>query len=556
MTRTRSLMKTFTSVTSRIQTITLSFGRGPLRDVLCPLATMLSQSLASLVFFVCAALFVQPSIAAPFQWEYTGSLNNHRAEHTATLLANGQVLVASGPGASDSAELYDPATGLWTGTGGFFDPRDGHTATLLLDGRVLVAGGQSNAHSPYPFGEVYNPATGSWSTTDLMYYFRYYPTATLLANGNVVVAGGVDNVMGGDLATAERYYLPGYWVETYDLNHARAFHTATLLPNGKVLVAGGQGPLANAELYDPATHAWTYTGSLNTAHSRHTATLLPNGKVLVAGGATAELYDPDTGTWTYTGSLNTVRSSHTATLLPDGKVLVAGGYPNVASAELYDPATGTWTYTGSLNTVRSSHTATLLPNGKVLVAGGYDANFNFLDSAELYDPGIGFVATLTSAASRLTHGSAGTFDINMPLTGTSGVEDRSSSTYTAVFTFDGPVTSGEVTVTSGTATVGAITFSGNEMLAALTGVTDIQTVVLHTQNINGDGLPHGDVPFGFLKADVNGNRIVDTPDLQQINADRNQPVTASNFRDDINLSGIVDRPDLQSLRTNRGHSIP
>jgi hypothetical protein len=164
--------------------------------------------------------------------------------------------------------------------------------------------------------------------------------------------------------------------------------------------------------------------------------------------------------------------------------------------------------------------------------------------------------TLLSAASRLTHGAAGTFDITMPLTGTSGVEDRSSSTYNAVFTFDAPVTSGEVTVLSGTATVGAISFSGNSMTAQLTGVTSAEVVTLHVQNINGDGLPHGDVPFGFLTADVNANRIVDRPDQQQINTDKNQPVTSSNFRDDINLSGVVDRPDVQSVQTNRGHSIP
>ncbi len=81
-------------------------------------------------------------------------------------------------------------------------------------------------------------------------------------------------------------------------------------------------------------------------------------------------------------------------------------------------------------------------------------------------------------------------------------------------------------------------------------------VTLRVQNINGDGQLHGDVPFGFLTADVNSNRIVDRPELQQIQTDRSQPVTASNFRDDINLSGIVNRLDLQSMQTNRGHSIP
>jgi len=163
-------------------------------------------------------------------------------------------------------------------------------------------------------------------------------------------------------------------------------------------------------------------------------------------------------------------------------------------------------------------------------------------------------ANLVSAASRLTHRSAGDFDIDMPLTGTSGIEDRSSSTYNAVFAFDAPVTSGSVTVSSGTATVGAITFSGNEMRAALTGVTDIQTVVLHTSNVNG-GSDGNDVPFGFLTADVDGNRRVATPDKTQIAADLNQTVNADNFRDDINLTGRVTRPDSQLVIANEGHTL-
>jgi hypothetical protein len=163
---------------------------------------------------------------------------------------------------------------------------------------------------------------------------------------------------------------------------------------------------------------------------------------------------------------------------------------------------------------------------------------------------------LTGAASELTHRSAGTFDIDMPLSGTPGVEDRSSSTYTAVFTFDGPVISGDVTVLSGTATVGPITFSGNEMRARLTGVADVQTVVLHTENINGDGLPDGDVSFSFLTGDVNGNGRVDQPDIDQVNADQGHVVDATNFRDDINLSGTVDRPDITAVRANRGHHLP
>ena len=108
------------------------------------------------------------------------------------------------------------------------------------------------------------------------------------------------------------------------------------------------------------------------------------------------------------------------------------------------------------------------------------------------------------------------------LTRVSGVEDRSSSTYNAVFTFDGAVTSGEVTVLSGTATVGTISFSGDTMTAQLTGVTSAEVVTLRVQNINGDGQLHGDVPFGFLTADVNANRIVDRPDNQSVQPNRGE----------------------------------
>src|SRR5438034_5031975 len=231
--------------------------------------------------------------------------------------------------------------------------------------------------------------------------------------------------------------------------------------------------------------------------------------------------------------------------------------PNVAVSNPFNP------FEGYPNQDKIGDYITIVSdNGGGNVA--YSATFNFNPSRNQHEEDVYYVRVapstsginLVSAASRLTHGAVGTFDISMPLTGVSGVEDRSSSTYNAVFNFAGPVTAGQVSILSGTATVGTISFSGNSMTAQLTGVTVAEVVTLRVQNINGDGQLHGDVPFGFLTADVNANRIVDRPDQQQINADRNQPVTASNFRDDINPSGTVPRPDLQSVQTNRGHSIP
>ena len=61
------------------------------------------------------------------------------------------------------------------------------------------------------------------------------------------------------------------------MTDAREGHTATLLPSGKVLVAGGttgSGPIASAELHDPASETRAVTGSLATARWQHTAALL------------------------------------------------------------------------------------------------------------------------------------------------------------------------------------------------------------------------------------------------------------------------------------------
>jgi len=202
----------------------------------------------------------------------------------------------------------------------------------------------------------------------------------------------------------------------------RSEHTATFLGTGKVLLAGGSnagGPLATAELYDPATGAFTATAPMPEARHGHTATMLPTGEVLVAGGgdgsgalATCRLYDPRTGTWTSTGSMATARREHTATLLANGKVLVAGGqngsgpgYTALASAELYDPAMGTWTATGALGSARAGHAAALLEDGKVLVAGGQTRWIPlpalYTATAYLYDPAAGtWSATGSMTAAR------------------------------------------------------------------------------------------------------------------------------------------------------------
>ena len=91
-----------------------------------------------------------------------------RALHTATLLANGTVLVTGGISSSNSiltgAELYDPASNSWSPAAPLNAARVVHTATLLGNGAVLVTGGD-NGSGALPSCELYTSQSGAPSIT-------------------------------------------------------------------------------------------------------------------------------------------------------------------------------------------------------------------------------------------------------------------------------------------------------------------------------------------------------------------------------------------------------
>jgi len=282
--------------------------------------------------------------------------------HTSTRLQNGNDLLAGGfvnsvwdygPSSSyNQAGLYDSATGFFSGTGNMTANRGDHTATLLANGKVLIAGGadQDPTGTGLASAELYDPSTGTFTQTGSMVVGRFLHTATLLQNGKVLIVGGALTSTSNPDATAEVYDpATGIFSKTGAMATAREQHTATLLADGRVLIVGGAtsrgtGDLqatATVEVYDPSTGSFSVTGSMAAARIYHTATLLPSGKVLVAGGgdenSTAEVYDSATGSFSITGGMEIGRSGHTATLLPNGSVLVAGGgmFDGLASAELY-----------------------------------------------------------------------------------------------------------------------------------------------------------------------------------------------------------------------------
>ena len=352
----------------------------------------------------------------------TGSMNFPRKNHKTILLDNGLVLAVTGAFTSQNqtmTELYNPASGKWTLTGSTTVLHENGSATLLANGEVLLAGGTDlpDGNNNLTAGaELFNPSKGQWSTTGSMPSVRAYQAAVLLANGEVLVVGGEDSSI-SSLASAELYNpATGTWQPTASMHASRWLPFAQLLGDGTVLVAGGEAftngssrsVLNSAEIYNPSTGAWTSTENFPLPSLPGNGSFggsgpppigvgapLPNGDVLVAREA---FFDPGTGAWTATGPFpnsKIVSGPTTATLLTTGNVLMTGlrstynRTPPENATVLYNPSSNTYVNGASMTTARYQDAATLLPNGQVLVSGGYQntsIGTEVLTSAELYTP--------------------------------------------------------------------------------------------------------------------------------------------------------------------------
>ena len=169
--------------------------------------------------------------------------------------------------------------------------------------------------------------------------------------------------------------------------------------------------------------------------------------------------------------------------------------------------------------------------------------------------------TLLSAASRKTHGEAGTFDVPLPLTGALGVECRGSGgTHRLVFTFSDNLVGGDASVTAGTGTVsGAPSFSGNRMIVNLSGVTDAQKITVRLSGVTDSTfrvLPDTDLTMGVLQGDANGNGTVSNADVSGVKGQVGATLSSSNFRNDVGGNGIISNSDVSATKGHVGSSLP
>jgi hypothetical protein len=168
-----------------------------------------------------------------------------------------------------------------------------------------------------------------------------------------------------------------------------------------------------------------------------------------------------------------------------------------------------------------------------------------------------------SAVSRKTHGSAGTFDVDLPLIGQPGIECRTggpSNNHTVVITFAVPVTVTDATVTPGAGGTGSrSSFSVNntEVTVNLTNVSNAQTLSVNLIGVSGGGNSGNvGVPMSVLAGDTTANRAVNSSDIAQTQSQSGQIVGLSNFREDVTVNGAINSSDISFVQAHSGTGLP
>ena len=177
------------------------------------------------------------------------------------------------------------------------------------------------------------------------------------------------------------------------------------------------------------------------------------------------------------------------------------------------------------------------------------------DAAVTY---ISLVPTPTQVVSRKMHGGAGTFDVNLPLSGSAGIECRAgqgvnANNHQVVVSFAVPVTFTSASVTSGVGTVSGTSTAGNDITINLTGVANAQTIGVTLSDVDNAG--NVVIPMSLLLGDTTGNGSVNSTDVSQTKAQSGSTASMSNFRTDVTVSGSINSSDVSTVKSKSGTAL-
>jgi hypothetical protein len=249
------------------------------------------------------------------------------------------------------------------------------------------------------------------------------------------------------------------------------------------------------------------------------------------------------GVLTYPGSTQLPPANCQSTLGPNGNITIYVPLSNVTEAlaidnRLHEVTASTMTLQAPANSVQRDGTT-----------GFGGVFFNLIDVAQ----GYVFDPTVTVAASRKTHGSAGSFDVDLPLTGTSGIEPRfggAGGNYQIVVRSGVPLSFSSVSTSCGS--VAGVSTAGAETLVNLTGVPNASRCSVTFHNLPADLV----VPVAFLIGDTNADGFTDAIDVSQTKSQSGNAVTSADFREDVNVDGFIDAIDVSLVKSQSGTALP
>jgi predicted outer membrane repeat protein len=438
----------------------------------------------------------------------TVTLNNSTFSDNSTAYDGGGIYSTGDAGSAtvtvNNSTFSNNSAGNMGGAFGGGISSNGPAATVTINNSTFSGNSASEAG-----GGVENFSIGNGGGATLT-----VSNSTFSGNSSVVSGGGIYNYANGSAAsvTLSNSTFSGNSADSGGASFYNDGSTASVQLTNTILKAGAGGNIFNND------------GGTITSHGYNLAS--DNGGGFLTGPGDQINTDPVLGPLQDNGG-----PTFTHALLP-GSPAIDHGDPNFTPPP-FDDQRGQ----GYLRVV----------NGRIDI-GAFEVQTN---------PAL----FLLNAVSRKTHGGAGTFDINLPLSGEPGVECRSGGgNYTEVFTFTNNVVSGSAAVTGGTGNVsGSPTFSGHTMTVNLTGVIDVQTITVTLTNVTDEFshvLPPRSVSMGVLIGDVNGNRTVNASDVALTKSQVGQAVGNGNFREDVNASGTITATDVAIVKSDVGHALP
>ncbi len=265
-----------------------------------------------------------------------------------------------------------------------------------------------------------------------------------------------------------------------------------------------------------------------------------NAILLVGGGATL----------TYPGNTALPAANCRSTLGPNGNITI-----DIPLSIVNEPGA----IDSRLHEVTASTMTLLQPaNSNPSIAGIGGLAFDLIDVGQAYV----FDPTVIKAVSRKTHGTAGVFDITLPLTGTPGIECRrgqgaNGDEHQIVVIFPTSITLNSVSVTSGVASLAGFNVNVNEVTVNLSNVPNAQKIEVTLSGVN-NGVTTSNVivPMSVLLGDTTANGVVNSSDVSQTKAQSGAVVTSANFRNDVTVNGSLNSSDVSSVKAQSGTALP